>query len=525
MSGPANRRHNPGGVATRSYGGRRDGPGSNGEAAEKNMWSSMLDSVASGKKLPEKNILVLGGTSEIQKEFLELLAPESLDRLQERHKRKPPVANEFALGYTYQDVLDTDHEDTLARLSIYFLSEPSPAFSPLIKPLLTARTVPHTLAVLILDWAEPWRWVRQLRDWILFLKQTISSLDEEIKDIMATHMKKWQQRRGGGVYDAGGGTGSEGGVATPLGQGEWDEGLGIPLCVVCHNASQIEVLENEQGWREEEFDFILQFLRTILMKHGASLVYTSVSVPNSLPTLIHSMLGVYSPLRKQILKHNVVDRDKILIPPNWDSWGKIRVLRDGFDVEGTSIGWSIDVQQSPPSLPSTGGSVAGNEDTPTASSGSREKGLVLPTYEHVIKDPSSDGDADPATPNHKVEIETVNTQEFLARQLEIMERLKVEEEKSQEAQESRAPPDRPSLGKGSNAVADRTKLVDEHIGPVQFNFGGIQVDSDGISKKPNHQPEPISFETDGQSTSTPGGKTEKVLQSFFEHLMQQEPKK
>ena len=27
---------------------------------EKGMWSSMLDSVASGKKLPEKNLLVLG---------------------------------------------------------------------------------------------------------------------------------------------------------------------------------------------------------------------------------------------------------------------------------------------------------------------------------------------------------------------------------------------------------------------------------------------------------------------------------
>lgn len=27
---------------------------------EKGMWSSMLDSVASGRKLPEKNIIVLG---------------------------------------------------------------------------------------------------------------------------------------------------------------------------------------------------------------------------------------------------------------------------------------------------------------------------------------------------------------------------------------------------------------------------------------------------------------------------------
>ncbi len=36
-----------------------DKPQKDGEHG-KNMWSSMLDSVASGKKLPEKNIIVLG---------------------------------------------------------------------------------------------------------------------------------------------------------------------------------------------------------------------------------------------------------------------------------------------------------------------------------------------------------------------------------------------------------------------------------------------------------------------------------
>ena len=39
--------------------GRNDRLQSNGDS-EKNMWSSMLDSVASGKKLPEKNLIVLG---------------------------------------------------------------------------------------------------------------------------------------------------------------------------------------------------------------------------------------------------------------------------------------------------------------------------------------------------------------------------------------------------------------------------------------------------------------------------------
>jgi dynein light intermediate chain 1 len=107
----------------------KDGP-------KKNIWSSMLDSVASGKKLPEKTMVVLGqynrhnialvmlwrkgidnllgGTPDSQKEFLETLSSDgssssrlSLDR---RSNKQAPIANQFALGYTYQDVLDADQE-------------------------------------------------------------------------------------------------------------------------------------------------------------------------------------------------------------------------------------------------------------------------------------------------------------------------------------------------------------------------------------------------------------------------------
>lgn len=53
----------------------------------------------------------LGGTAESQKEFLEALSTEDSRRSGERHASKlPPIANSFALGYTYHDVLDADHE-------------------------------------------------------------------------------------------------------------------------------------------------------------------------------------------------------------------------------------------------------------------------------------------------------------------------------------------------------------------------------------------------------------------------------
>ena len=99
--------------------------------AKKDIWSSMLDSVASGKRLPEKNILVLGklttapqctatnliagGTTDSQREFLETLSADDTRKTSDRQSSKqPPIANNFALGYTYHDVLDADHEGMIS---------------------------------------------------------------------------------------------------------------------------------------------------------------------------------------------------------------------------------------------------------------------------------------------------------------------------------------------------------------------------------------------------------------------------
>lgn len=60
---------------------------------------------------------MIGGTPDTQKELLEVLASDAPKRPQDRYKRKPVVANEFALGYTYQDVLDADQEGGISRAS------------------------------------------------------------------------------------------------------------------------------------------------------------------------------------------------------------------------------------------------------------------------------------------------------------------------------------------------------------------------------------------------------------------------
>ena len=62
-----------------------------------------------------------GGTVDSQKDFLEALAQDSSQRrrpLDRSKSNKPPVANKFALGYTYQDVLDADQDGMYGKKSV-----------------------------------------------------------------------------------------------------------------------------------------------------------------------------------------------------------------------------------------------------------------------------------------------------------------------------------------------------------------------------------------------------------------------
>jgi dynein light intermediate chain 1 len=212
----------------------------NGDKTEKkDLWNSMLYSVASGKRLPEKNIILLGGTVDSQRDFFESLSNSELRRTLDRNaSRIPPVANSFALGYTYYDVLDADQEDTLARISLYTLTSRSPAFASLLQPLLTPQSIPNTLIVVLLDWSQPWKWLRQLREWILLLRTVLVSLSNECKDAMEEVMLSWRDRGRGGGTNLDGTTAAptaDGEVALPLGPGEWEDALGLPLCLVCQN--------------------------------------------------------------------------------------------------------------------------------------------------------------------------------------------------------------------------------------------------------------------------------------------------
>ena len=139
------------------------------------------------------------------------------------------------------------------------------------------------------------------------------------------------------------------------------------------------MVKGKGGEWEERTDGIMQILRKICLKcvchfmdffirfsfswvaDGASLFYTT-SQPTTLNVLrqytLHTLFvppapapdgaldGTVAPMRNPfpfVHKPNVLDRDRIVVPAGWDSWGKIGVLRDGFDAKAWGEAWERDL--------------------------------------------------------------------------------------------------------------------------------------------------------------------------------------
>jgi dynein light intermediate chain 1 len=147
------------------------------------------------------------------------------------------------------------------------------------------------------------------------------------------------------------------------------------------------------------------------------------------------------------------------------------VLRDGFDVEAINKAWSVDIEESSSLLTTT--------DTTST-------GGAVSSYEEQIRDPRLDAlQATSSEANGtKLEVSSLESQTFLSTQLEVLEKIRLQGSESSGMDSSRLAPGRsmPQSGHDSEEAADEGR-VSEHIGPVQFNMGGIQVDADDMLQR------------------------------------------
>lgn len=183
----------------------------------------------------------------------------------------------------------------------------------------------------------------------------------------------------------------------------------------------------------------------------------------------------------------MIDRDKVLLPPNWDSWGKIRVLREGFDVEGVSRSWSTDIGELSRSIAGTRIDST-HEQVSAYSQMNKEVDSAVAMYEGTIRNPGVEllSNLDGVPEAQTIDINCLDTQEFLASQLEVLSDIRSGTDSSgtdskRDVFGLKPSQSRADVSETNNYIEEGR--VSEHIGPVQFNMGGIQVDADDMLQK------------------------------------------
>ncbi|KAK9371091.1 dynein light intermediate chain-domain-containing protein [Lipomyces kononenkoae] len=405
------------------------------------IWTSLLQSASISKATTSRNILLLGkprGSSATQAAFIQNIAASAPSGLYIVKGRTTQIANDFALGYVYVDVLDRDQEEIILRLNIYSLSSIYESYARLLVDLFQRdkSTFETLLVTILLDWEQPRRWIRDLAQYIKFLIEFVfKNLDQDVcasalnkcattfrcyTDLVLNKLigsQRYRQLASISFSEASDLPNRSTEIDIPLGQGEYDAPLGVEMLVAVMNSERIDILERQFGRKDDEFDFIQQFLRTVLLKpnviqDGAALVYLSSESTTLFPLLFYllspSLLSEHS---RNILieaskniQPNVVDRDAVLIPSGWDSWSKILLIKEEFDVDGVSSGWSADVL-------SHDGDMEG----------------IIEVYEdvvHAFRGPPG-GTIGDDTPKKEVEIHSTTVQEFLKIQLAELNSIEV----------------------------------------------------------------------------------------------------
>lgn len=152
----------------------------------------------------------------------------------------------------------------------------------------------------------------------------------------------------------------------------------------------------------------------------------------------------------------------------------MRVVHGDFDVEGVSGGWLEDIQREWPLAP------------PPAEEDAVENGVgaggtsAVEHYEEWVPHASvglqiteREGD------NSVVEVGSEDAQAFLAEQARVLEAMRVKAAEAEKEKDG----GRAAARRAEEAEMRGGSVVTDHIGPVQFNMGGIQVDADDMLQR------------------------------------------
>ncbi|BEJ13610.1 hypothetical protein CspHIS471_0307840 [Cutaneotrichosporon sp. HIS471] len=305
------------------------------------LWADILRSADRAKALPRKNVVLL---SERHRGRAHLL-----DKVVGKRRARQPLA----IGY---DLLTSDdRDDDTPPVSVIYPPSSHPSLLRLVDTSLPPHPLPNTAVVIVLDWSKPSTMVRELLAWLGWVDAwaartalvDMSVAVDEMHERLQSHLQHYTEPTTAALTNYG--------AVLPLGQGSLTRNpSGVPIVVVCTRADLMDALGDEIGMKgggwEERTDWIQQVLRTVCLAYGAALFYTAPTQPQTYTLLreylfhrLYSSSQVEGAPQRFPFPHraNVLDRDAVMVPSGWDSWGKITILREPFDPARVGKAWDV----------------------------------------------------------------------------------------------------------------------------------------------------------------------------------------
>ena len=344
------------------------------------------------------------------------------------HSSQPAYTSLLPFAFPEPNLGSSEHDASalMASLASTTLSAPAADAKSAFSTKASIDSLRDSIVVILLDWDKPWTFLEQLRNWLSILRELIDDATDgalskqhqshakwsktrvaldDIKERLEAYIRAYvepshkptdssattaalNQTNGSSPAEQPASTNLDafpapittvsvqldGAEANPLADGTLTDNIGIPIVVVCTKADAISRLERDKEFKEEQFDYIQQVLRTICMKYGAALFYTSSMRTQSIDILrsylLHRLFTPSTSASQQQADGNsssatlaqnsaaaggqavfgfayrasTTDRDTLLVPAGWDSWGKIKALREPFDCRSMARGWDNDCE-------------------------------------------------------------------------------------------------------------------------------------------------------------------------------------
>jgi len=102
------------------------------------------------------------------------------------------------------------------------------------------------------------------------------------------------------------------------------QNLGVPIVVACCKTDVASTLERNYHFRDDEFEYIQQYLRRICIKYGAALIYTSTRENYNCEVLFEYLEHLLFDF-DFVYQTQVLAKEALFIPCGWDSTEKINV--------------------------------------------------------------------------------------------------------------------------------------------------------------------------------------------------------